>query len=576
MIASEELEDVVGWYYSEWIKELSENPSMQGKRLGTLICRSTYDYMIESNNPRAFEATFSLIDLSPEKWLPLRKAYNSFNKNYFKSASKNQYLYTTFDTSALLAEHYNEGYVDGKFKIGMMLDLKDFAENIKANFPYGVNPSTRKLLTNSANDLISAIDSAVAYNVSGELRNGSNGISSYYPLDRNETEFELYASQNVVFKYTKELYGDIIAMAMRQGMNAADNQSDTQTRSRKRSSASAWNEIFDLSDLHNLEIELDDDSYEVSAELTQEQMRKTSNIQSIIVKGTNGANPAFGIDGRGIVYLGTRAVKTELVDDKYRLSDKLKATCPALNDHFIYTVTLETRSDTFDADGNLLRKGYTIYGIPVVLNDEYCLLRVAYFPSEQRYQIIGARPSGEKAGESQRSTAKRNVGMATREFITLKKGDRVAPIFLSMVLTENNEVTDESMLSFSIDDFQGNFKFTAGETFTLDEDPFVIDKPLEDNNPAEYDENMDKYAYVMAFYSPRGNSTVSMPVTFEISDGEIFDAEVEEPSVSDDEKATIIYDDEEYTYYPSTGKFFKDGEEYFLDPETGKMTKLKG
>lgn len=562
MIASEELEDGGGWYYSEWIKTLSENPSISGKTLGTLICRNTYDYMVEKNNPKAVEATFSLIDLSPEKWMPLRKAYNSFNKNYFKAADKDPYIYAALDTAANNAIHYAEG----NFDPGLMLDLKDFAEKSKTSLQYDINSSTRKLLTRSADDLIRAIDSAVVYNVYGKLRAGSNGISAYYPLSKDEDDFTLYASQNVVFKYTKELYGNLVGMVAATSINNVEDNDNSRTK-RSRSSTRNWNEIFDLSDLYNLEVDItenDDDTYEIFTELTKDQMKKISNIQSAVaLEIEEGGNAAFGIGDRGGVWLGTSSnINLELVDDKYRLSDTLKPTWFSLNGHIIYAEVMETQKAMFDADGKVIRPGYTIYGVPIMLNEVPCLLRVAYYPAEQSYQIIGARPSIDKS-----TSKKTRVRRTTREFFTLKKGDKVAPLFLSVIPAEDSNVPDAEIMPITVDDVQLKIAITVGESFILEKEPFISEMPLGDS---------ENYNYGFLFYSPIGNRINSRHVDFEILDGEIFDASKGEPAFEDDTQVKFIDGDEEYTFDTKTGKIYnKNGEEYIRDTQTGEMVKAE-
>ena len=62
MIASEESESGFGWYYSDWIKKLSENPSMSNKSLGAIICQSSYDYLVKNGIDDAAMSTFSTVE----------------------------------------------------------------------------------------------------------------------------------------------------------------------------------------------------------------------------------------------------------------------------------------------------------------------------------------------------------------------------------------------------------------------------------------------------------------------------------------------------------------------------------
>ena len=536
MIASEENESLSGWYYSDWIKEFSNNPSITSKDLSKIICQSSFDFLDEVN---ASEATFSAIELSPEKWLPLRKAYNAY-KNYLKSIKKDPYIYTTLEAAAANAEHYAEEEMNGLVsEPGLMIDLKGLAEETKARMTYDVKPSIRNLLNKSADDLIKAVDSAVVYNVSGRNRAYSNGISIYYPLSKNEDEFKLYASQSIVSGHTKELYENLIKLSSQLDRNSNNSEDERKANTRKRSSGRNLNEIFDLSDLQNLEVKIDEDNDKVSIELSKEQMKKVSSIVCSVamsVEEVEGGNPKFGIKGDGAVFLGTSSdITAELIDDKkYRFTDNFEASWPMLNNHIICSIAMETRNDQLDENGEIIKKGYTIYGIPVILNDSPCLLRVAYYPSEQRYQLIGARRN-----------SKRGIGRTSRGFIELKKGDVVTPLFTALVPAEDNYNPDSIIATLNISEYKIAFVMVKGETFALEEEPIITnDRSLEDGD----------YFYNFQFYSPSGNIAQSDFARFAIFDGEILYSEkaFEDSSEDDDEEIKIEIDGEEYNYDPVT------------------------
>ena len=552
MIASEETESQYGWDYSDWIKELSKNPAISAKNLSQLICQSSYDFL-KNGNLFASEATFSVVDLSPEKWLPLRKAYSSFYKNYFDAVSKNPYIYSTLDAAALNdAEHYAEEIDDfGLLKTpGLMLDLKGLAEGTKSRMLYDLDSPTRNLLTQSADDLISAIDSAVAFNISGETRAGSNGISVYYPLSKDAEEFKLYASQEAAFKYAKALYGNLIP-------DSETAQNLRSTRFGKKSSAQNLDEIFNLSELDDHEIQIDEETNEVSVELSREQMKKVSLVSSTVVGYLVDYDAIFDAileyeyeipespeEIEELLLFGMSAnVKTEFEGDTCRLTDNFKATWPRLNNHLIFTFIMDSRNDQLDGNGNVIKKGYVIYGVPVIVNDSVCILRVAYYTSEQRYQIIGARPSGNKG-----------VGRASRGFIELKKGDTVKTLLPLVILSNEDTFAPEITVgSFKSGSMQGFFKWVPAETFILDEDPVISDQPLEDGY----------YAYSFRFHSPRGGEVSSNAAVFDVGDGEIIDVEkiedFDDAEDLDDENEPVRYKfgDEELEYDPATGEMVK-------------------
>ena len=62
MIASEETEPSSGWFYTEWLNALAENPAMASEDLGRLIVD---DFVPEEEERSDYETyTLSLIDLS--------------------------------------------------------------------------------------------------------------------------------------------------------------------------------------------------------------------------------------------------------------------------------------------------------------------------------------------------------------------------------------------------------------------------------------------------------------------------------------------------------------------------------
>ncbi len=532
MVASEENESFFGWYYSDWIKELSKNPSMRCDQLGKLICQSSFDYLDERD---ASESTFSVVDLSPEKWLPLRKAYNSFNKNYLKSVNKDPYVYITLEAAAKNAEHYAEEGSSGFGAVpGLMIDLKGLAEGTKTHLTYDVDSSIRKVLTQSANDLSGAIDSAVVYNVSGKNRAYSNGISTYYPLSKDGAEFELYASQKITLGHTKELYENLIKIpAQIENENGtADSPDSRTTRSRKRDSTRSLDAIFDLSDLQNLRVNINEDTDNVFVELTQEQMKKISGVTCSIARDIEDGDPEFGIKDIGLLFLGISSnIKSELTEDNnYRFTDNFQASWPMLNNHLVFAVAMEARNDQLNEAGEVVKNGYAIYGIPIVLNDAPCLLRVAHYPNEGRYQIVGARRN-----------ARRGVGRTGRGFIELKKGDKVVPIFVALIPEEDNDDPDAVIRAWPVDDMKLVLKAIQGQPFTLDETPVVSDEIVKDGD----------YVYQFNFNSPRGNFAYSESARFDVFKGEVLYAERED-TPEDNEKIKIEMDGEEYTYDPAT------------------------
>ena len=62
LVASEETEPANGWYYSQWVGALADDPSMDGEELGRVICDAYYAGCEEVGTQD--NTTLSLTDLT--------------------------------------------------------------------------------------------------------------------------------------------------------------------------------------------------------------------------------------------------------------------------------------------------------------------------------------------------------------------------------------------------------------------------------------------------------------------------------------------------------------------------------
>ena len=112
-------------------------------------------------------------------------------------------------------------------------------------------------------------------------------------------------------------------------------------------------------------------------------------------------------------------------------------------------------------DGNLVHtevvcqaNGYTIYSVPVLLNEEQCNLRVIYDETTQEYTVLGARKG------------LTDEGMADKNLIKLKQGDCLTFLYQQRGLEENS-----------------GFHYALGETITVTAETMFYETPLP---PGEY------------------------------------------------------------------------------------------
>ena len=180
MIASEETEPSTGWYYTEWIKQISENPGLPIPELaGTII-----DSFVSGPDYNKYDFyTLSLVDLKKigELYLALSE--------YFKEEDTelNELYQKTVVARRSTKSFGNDGYEQ--------IDLFDYLESYEEETQSG---RSRKVLE-KAKEAVCYYRGTVA---------GSNGIAIYYPylyperfdqvmdmlytLDYDESYFDFY------------------------------------------------------------------------------------------------------------------------------------------------------------------------------------------------------------------------------------------------------------------------------------------------------------------------------------------------------------------------------------------------
>ncbi len=164
LIASEETEPSGGWYYTDWLSALEENPSMDSVDLGIKVVDS---YVQSSDNYQTLSVT-SLREI-PRVYEALNKYMESANEMLFQ---KN---YTVISTARANAKSYAEGEYD-------LIDIVDFTKNLDVV---------------KANDLVDCIRSAVKYRNNCQIQ-GSCGLSMYFPYS------DLYS-----YEYAKSFFSGI-------------------------------------------------------------------------------------------------------------------------------------------------------------------------------------------------------------------------------------------------------------------------------------------------------------------------------------------------------------------------------
>jgi len=158
LIASEETEPGCGWYYTDWLNALSQNPSLPALEIGKNICDSFV--AVCGQVAARQQATLSVIDLA-ELHGTVPEAFTSF------ASSTGELIRTDNYQSVAVARGQTKEFAQSS-KIDQ-IDLIHLANNLNT-------PESRALAK--------ALDGAIKYNATSRNIQNANGISIYFPYGR--------------------------------------------------------------------------------------------------------------------------------------------------------------------------------------------------------------------------------------------------------------------------------------------------------------------------------------------------------------------------------------------------------
>ena len=158
LVASEETEPGIGWYYTDWLNALSANTSQPTVEIGKNIIDSFVDKCAVSCQGQ--KATLSIVDLAElQNTVPSKlTAFSESTGELIRSDNYQQVSNARADTREFAASS----------KIDQ-IDLVDFADNIG---------------TPEAKELSAALLNAVKYNRTSSNMTNAYGLSIYFPYNR--------------------------------------------------------------------------------------------------------------------------------------------------------------------------------------------------------------------------------------------------------------------------------------------------------------------------------------------------------------------------------------------------------
>ena len=497
MVASQEETDIrVGLGYTNLLNNLSKNPQMSGAELAKVICKTYWEDSKKTDKERNIDAntilTSSVIDL--RKMEELKNAYENFTLETYNLAQKNSYEFVQnfvkFNKAAAGSEKYPSTFGAVHFNVQnsspLFVDLREFAKNLGHRF---------EELKPASDGLVKSINNAVIYQKRGESLSEGGGLSIFYPFGflNKKDAIDAYQKYALKDKLASETQGKLYKILYTQ---VTQNQN-----------------LFDLSDLKDSYVDVEEKAKTAWVELDEEQRQKIEGVraQLIYVKA---------IDDEIIqgVYLGSDSNIAENDKEPGKFKSIFRGKWVRM-DNQLALVNVVSDTTIRNKNGKKIG-GNEILSIPITLNNQIRNLLVSCkYPSE-RFTIIGIPPQYDV-----------NEGTFVGQFEGLKKGDIVTPLYLKFNLSkddvyemeENAEKTYKRSLENLTDEQkaqllqnQNLLGFVSGIPITIGDKPLKIeigDNPLPDGN----------YVYIFEFVNPIGgkNVTADEMAIFKIRDGKI-------------------------------------------------------
>ena len=157
MVASEETEPGVGWYYTNWLTNLSRNTSISSLDLGKNIIDDFVD--VCSQQCRGQQTTLSMVDLA-ELSYTMNTSFADFSTSTKNLIANNGYK-TVSSARSVTREFAGSSSID-------QIDLVHFAKNLN---------------TKESNELARVLLNAVKYNRTANITN-AYGLSIYFPYKK--------------------------------------------------------------------------------------------------------------------------------------------------------------------------------------------------------------------------------------------------------------------------------------------------------------------------------------------------------------------------------------------------------
>ena len=418
MVASEETEPGCGWNYRDWLAGLCEDPSMETRDLGTLIC-DTYLVGCEEIGD-SDQATLSVVDITMLE--PLLEAYNNFGTEALVGASEDSSFFAEFGRGAANAENYggntpSSGYCN-------MVDLGDLAIQ------------NQELLPDSSEEVLQALNDCVVYTVCGDYRTQATGISCYYSYNGDTEEYSNYvtiSSSEGFDAYYDYMLNGTLDEEMQSYL------SDTVEAEVEYTPLDSISPIGSGEEL-DLPVNLDEDGYAVLS--LQEDLAAT--ISDITFELSY-----YDEEEDIMIYLGSDN-DIEMDWENGLFKDNFRGVWGSLDGCLCHMEVIYSNDE------------YTFYNVPILLNGENYQLKVVYDYRDEAFHILGANKGVD------------DYGMADKNTVQLQPGDEITTLHYASTLSGDDEMQLVEIDTFTVSED------TTFEEMELGDGDFVMTFRLED------------------------------------------------------------------------------------------------
>ncbi len=420
MVASEEYEPGGGWDYKSWGEYLSENPACDGSELGKNICDSYIEKCAGTGDDDM--ATLSVVDLS--KIEKLKGSFDNMAKE-MTGITQDINQFNAFSRAAVKAENYG-GNTDGEGYTNIV-DLGDLVKE------------TESVLDETSATILSSLKEAVLYEVKGESRKNSNGLSVFYPLNADNNEYDKYAE----IATSKNYLAFLNSISPNWTPTADIEEEKIENPIKPNDYLINFNTNISADGNYSLKV---DSGLEVIQSVKFNLFYMDSDYNEYMFMGVdNDINGDY---------------------EKGEFHDNFRGVWTTINGYYC-------ELNLVDEEEN-----YNVYSIPILLNDKEMNLRVAYiFDDDENghFEIYGAWEGIDSES-----------GMSAKDIVKIKDGDKITLLFDSYdadndesniyetdtftvngpLVVEESELFDgDYMYSYEITDIFGNVK---------DSDPVIM------------------------------------------------------------------------------------------------------